>query len=72
MSWASGEKELSSALNTTKETGGGSISRADVAAVCVDALQNPAARNTTVSVWGSKQPLKGTQQEELSKVWVAK
>jgi uncharacterized protein YbjT (DUF2867 family) len=67
-----GEKELQSALNTTKETGGGSISRADVAAVCVDALQNPAAKNTTVSVWGSKEPLKGAQQEELSKVWVAK
>ncbi len=31
----------------------GSISRADVAAVCVEALANPAARNVTVEVSGA-------------------
>eukprot|EP00882_Tetradesmus_deserticola_P003700 GHRQ01003914.1.p1 GENE.GHRQ01003914.1~~GHRQ01003914.1.p1 ORF type:complete len:227 (+),score=84.86 GHRQ01003914.1:67-747(+) len=52
-----GETQLRIDVNATKEASPGSISRADVAAVCVEALSNPAAANKTLSVHGTKQPL---------------
>lgn len=66
-----GTTRILSALNATKEVGGGSIPRADVAAVCVDALTHPAARNVTVSIWSNKAPLpegRGFDQE-VAAVW---
>lgn len=60
-------------LNTTKELGGGMITRGDVAALCVEALTNPAASNLTVSVYTKKQPLTdGTYEDQLKAAFVAK
>lgn len=46
----------------------GQISRADVAAICVEALTNPGAANVTVEVV-SKGPLSGTFDAELKNMW---
>jgi uncharacterized protein YbjT (DUF2867 family) len=54
-------------VNATKEAGAGSISRADVAAVCVEALTNPAAANKTLSIYGAKQTL-GEEQGLSSEI----
>ena len=40
--------------DTTKESGGGSIPRADVAAVCVEALTNPKAGGAKFSIYTTK------------------
>lgn len=46
-------------VNTTRESmsGGGSISRADVAAVCVESLTAAAAATKTLSVYATKDKL---------------
>eukprot|EP00877_Chromochloris_zofingiensis_P004440 jgi/Chrzof1/13998/Cz08g20190.t1 len=68
-----GKSIIHSDLNTTKELGGGMITRGDVAALCVEALTNPAASNLTVSVYTKKQPLTdGTYEDQLKAAFVAK
>jgi hypothetical protein len=42
--------------DVTKEIGMGSIARADVAAICVEALTNPKAANAKFSVYCKKSP----------------
>eukprot|EP00879_Flechtneria_rotunda_P001209 GHRR01001356.1.p1 GENE.GHRR01001356.1~~GHRR01001356.1.p1 ORF type:complete len:241 (+),score=74.34 GHRR01001356.1:206-928(+) len=50
-----GQVTLNADVNMTKEGGhAGSISRGDVAAVCVEALTNPAAANKTLSIYSGK------------------
>lgn len=46
-----GQARILADKDTAKEVGGGSISRADVAAVCVEALSNPAAANHKFSIY---------------------
>jgi hypothetical protein len=65
-----GQHLIGSTVNNTKESGSGSIPRADVAAVCVDALSRPAARNVTVSVFGGGPLPEGRSVGEvLASVW---
>lgn len=49
-----GTTQLAAEVDAKKESLMGSISRADVAAVCVEALTNPAAKDKTLSVVGNK------------------
>jgi uncharacterized protein YbjT (DUF2867 family) len=54
-----GQAVLKADVDKTREnmSGGGSISRADVAAVCVESLVNPAAANKTLSVYATREKL---------------
>ncbi|WIA24093.1 hypothetical protein OEZ85_013698 [Tetradesmus obliquus] len=52
-----GTVQLRADVDATREVGAGSISRADVAAVCVEALTNAKASNKALSINGTKQPL---------------
>lgn len=49
-----GQQQLQAEVDAKKESLMGSISRADVAAVCVEALSNPAAKDKTLSIVGRK------------------
>ena len=66
-----GGTAILSDADTERERGGGMISRADVAAVCVAALTSAAARNRTFSVYTKKQALPEgvTYERELERVF---
>lgn len=58
--------------DVTKELGGGSISRADVAAVCVEALGNPGAAGAKFSIHckkGGEEPLAGDYGAHLASLF---
>lgn len=66
-----GRSAITADRDVKKEVGGGSISRADVAAVCVEALTNPKAAGAKFSVYCRKPeaPLEGDYNAHIASLF---